>query len=254
MKKLWYSFAAVLILSFSVLGWIGTRIYQEMPPIADRVITTAGAEVLPAGDIGRGQNVWQTMGGMETGSIWGHGSYVAPDWTADWLHREAMFVLEEWSQKEFSKPYGQLQAEDSAKLRGRLQEMYRTNGYDAASNTIRISPERARAFEACLQHFSDVFRKGNVKYAIPEGTIRSDERMRQFAAFIFWTAWAASTNRPNDTITYTNNWPHEPLIGNRPTGDSVMWTGVSIIMLLAGICALVWWYASQKHEEPPQTL
>ena len=108
--------------------------------------------------------------------------------------------------------------------------------YDAATNNISISPERGRAFEACLKHFSDVFRKGNFKYAIPEGTIRSDERMRQFAAFIFWTAWAASTNRPNDTMTYTNNWPHEPLIGNRPTGDSVMWTGVSIIMLLAGIC------------------
>ena len=249
MKKLWYSFAAVLVISFSILGWIGTRIYQEMPPLADRVVTTAGVDVVPSGDIGRGQNVWQTMGGMEIGSIWGHGSYVAPDWTADWLHREAMFVLEEWSQRDFAKPYDQLSAEDSAKLRGRLQETYRTNTYDATTNTIRIAPERARAFELCLKHFSEVFRKGNVKYAIPAGTIRDDARMRQFAAFIFWTSWAASANRPGDTITYTNNWPHEPLIGNRPTGDSVMWTGVSIIMLLAGISALVWWYAAQKHEE-----
>jgi nitric oxide reductase subunit B len=249
MKKLWYSFAAVLVISFAILGWIGTRIYQEMPPLPGRIVTTAGVEVFPDGEIGRGQNVWQTMGGMETGSIWGHGSYVAPDWTADWLHREAMFVLEEWAQRDFSKAYGQLSAEDSAKLRGRLQEMYRTNGYDAASNTIRISPERARAIEACLLHYSDVFRKGNVKYAIPEGTIRNDERMRQFAAFIFWTAWSASANRPGDTVTYTNNWPHETLIGNVPTGDSVMWTGVSIIMLLAGISAMVWWYAAQKQEE-----
>ena len=41
---------------------------------------------------------------------------------------------------------------------------------------------------------------------------------------------------PDDDITYTNNWPHEPLVGNRPTGEAVVWTGVSIIMLLAGIC------------------
>ena len=33
---------------------------------------------------------------------------------------------------------------------------------------------------------------------------------------MFWTSWSASTNRPNDDITYTNNWPHEPLVGNRP--------------------------------------
>ena len=70
--------------------------------------------------------------------------------------------------------------------------------------------------------------------------------MRQFAGFIFWTAWSAAAERPGDTVSYTNNWPYEPLVGNRPTGDSVVWTGVSIIMLLAGICAMVWWYASQK--------
>ena len=95
MKKLWISFAIVLGLSFAVLGWIGARIYQEMPPIPDRVIASDGTVVIPSGDIGRGQNVWQSLGGMEVGSIWGHGSYLAPDWTADWLHREATFVLNE---------------------------------------------------------------------------------------------------------------------------------------------------------------
>ena len=108
MKKLWISFAVVLVVSFSVLGWIGTRIYQEMPPLPARVVDTDGAVVVADGDIGRGQNVWQALGGMEVGSIWGHGSYVAPDWTADWLHREATFVLTEWANTEFGKPYEQL--------------------------------------------------------------------------------------------------------------------------------------------------
>ncbi len=87
MKKLWISFAIVFFGSFAVLGWIGTRIYQEMPPIPSRVIDSNGNVMLAEGEIGRGQNVWQALGGMEVGSVWGHGSYVAPDWTADWLHR-----------------------------------------------------------------------------------------------------------------------------------------------------------------------
>ncbi len=250
MKKLWISFAVVLVGSFAILGWIGTRIYQEMPPLPSRVLDTAGAVVVGDGDIGNGQNVWQALGGMEVGSIWGHGSYVAPDWTADWLHREATFILNEWGNSEFGKPYDQLSLEDQGKLRGRLEQEYRHNGYDAATNTIRITPIRARAFESCLSHFSDVFMKGAPAYAIPPGSVSSPERMRQFAGFIFWTAWSAAAERPGDNVTYTNNWPSEPLVGNRPTGDALMWTGVSIIMLLAGICAMVWWYASQNAVEP----
>ena len=254
MKKLWTSFAIVFVFSFAVLGWIGTRIYQEMPPIPARVMATDGSVVAADGDIGRGQNVWQALGGMEVGSVWGHGSYVAPDWTADWLHREASFVLDDWAVAEKGVPYSRLSAEAQAGLRGRLEEMYRRNTYNSATNTIVVEPVRARAFEACLKHFSDVFIGGNKAYAIPPGTVDSPERMRQFAAFIFWTAWAAGTNRAGDHVTYTHNWPFEPLIGNRPTGESVLWTGVSIIMLLAGICGMVWWYASQKAEEPPSAL
>ena len=87
MKRLWIAFALVMIGSFLVLGWIGTRIYQELPPIPDKYVTTDGVTLLDSDDIKAGQNVWQSMGGMQVGSVWGHGSYVAPDWTADWLQK-----------------------------------------------------------------------------------------------------------------------------------------------------------------------
>jgi nitric oxide reductase subunit B len=94
-----------------------------------------------------------------------------------------------------------------------------------------------------------VFINGNADYAIPAGAISSADRLRKMSAFFFWTSWSASTNRPGDIASYTNNWPHEPLVGNRPTGDNIVWTGVSIIVLLAGISAMAWWYASRKEED-----
>src|SRR5215472_3135395 len=178
MKKLWVSFALVFFLSFAVLGWIGTRIYQKMPPLPDAVVTTEGAVVIPSGDVEHGQNVWQALGGMEVGSVWGHGSYVAPDWTADWLHREATFVLNEWAQREFATDYAHLSAEDQGKLRGRLEQMYRHNAYDTNTHSIVIEPVRARAFEANLRYYSDVFMNGNKAYAIPAGSVSTPERMR----------------------------------------------------------------------------
>ncbi|MGB1013219.1 MAG: nitric-oxide reductase large subunit, partial [Nannocystaceae bacterium] len=108
------------------------------------------------------------------------------------------------------------------------------------------------------QHFSEVFRAGNDAYAIPPGAVSDPERLHKLSAFFFWSSWSAATNRPNDVVTYTNNWPHEPLIDNRPTGDNLVWTGVSILVLLAGISAMVWWIASKRGEpedevEPPAT-
>src|SRR5262245_55510783 len=114
MKRLWVFFVVVLVVSFAILGWIGTRIYQEAPPIPDRVVTTEGQVLIDQGEIQAGQSVWQALGGMELGSVWGHGAYVAPDWTADWLHREATFILDRWSSDEFGSPYADLDAEKQA--------------------------------------------------------------------------------------------------------------------------------------------
>ena len=249
MKRLWISFALVIVMSFTVLGWIGARIYQEAPPIAATVLTTDGTILIEDGDIGAGQNVWQALGGMEVGSIWGHGSYVAPDWTADWLHREALFILNRWAQTEFGADFEQLEGEWQALLTSRVSTLMRTNTYDPTTNTITVDPIRADAFASNLAHYSTVFANGRADYAIPAGAVTDPDRLRRLAAFFFWTSWAASTNRPDDDITYTSNWPYEPLVGNRATGEAVVWTGVSIIMLLAGISGMAWWYASRRRDE-----
>jgi nitric oxide reductase subunit B len=183
---------------------------------------------------------------MEIGSIWGHGSYVAPDWTADWLHREALFVLDRWARSEYGASFADLSEESSSRLQGRLRTLFRENGYDPATEMLTLPTVRAEAFAHNLQYFERVFLQGETAYSIPPATIRSRERVRDFAAFVFWTAWAASAERPGSDISYTHNWPPEPLVGNRATGEMVMWTGVSIILLLAGICGMVWWYAIQR--------
>jgi len=86
-------------------------------------------------------------------------------------------------------------------------------------------------------------------YAIPASTIKTPERQRLMNTFFFWAAWACGTDRPGSAITYTQNWPAEPLIDNRPTASIVLWSVVSFVTLLAGVGALVWYFAVQRHEE-----
>lgn len=138
-------------------------------------MTTEGTVVIDRGDIEKGQNVWQSLGGMECGSIWGHGSYVAPDWTADWLHREALFILNEWATGDFGSSYDQLKPEQQMQLQGRLQTVLRTNTFDPATQTIAVDPIRARAFEDSQKHYADIFGNGHAAYAIPKGALTDPE-------------------------------------------------------------------------------
>ena len=246
MKKLWLIFVAIFAFSFAILGWVGTEIFRQAPPIPREVVTTDGQVLIAAEEISNGQNVWQAMGGMESGSIWGHGSYVAPDWSADYLHREALFILNEWAQHDFSNEYDYLTSEQKAVLRQRLQDTVRKNNYDEATDRLTIEPVRARAFEDNLKHYTDVFTNGKTVYAVQRNAQPDPAKLRQLNSFFFWTSWASATNRPNNTISYTSNFPSEPLVGNVPTSSAIVWTGVSVMMLLAGIGWMVWYYASHE--------
>lgn len=254
-KRLWYGFIAVMVLSFAVLLYFGREIYREKPPIPDQIVTTSGEVIVSGQDIRDGQNVWQSIGGQEVGSIWGHGAYQAPDWTADWLHREAMFLLDYWGNADFGSDYEGLNNEQKGALEARAQKEMRTNTYDVTSRNLVISDLRALGFKAIGDHFTGVFMDGEAQahlreaYAIPANTVKSQERMDKMNAFFFWATWVTVTNRPGQEITYTNNWPPEELVGNKPTSALLLWTGFSVIILLAGIGWMGWFYASNRGKE-----
>src|SRR5262249_19493096 len=199
-----------------------------------------------------GPHVWQTMGGMEIGSVWGHGSYVAPDWTADWLHRESEYALIAWATAEHAASYDHLDPERQAALRARLVQLMRTNRYDGSTGVLTIDPVRAHAFDANQAHYAEVFRDGRADHAIPRGTLVDPARQRALAPFFFGPAWAAGASRRGTDVSYTSNWPYEPLVGNVPTSENIVWTGVSIIILLTGLGGFIWYYASRPAPPPAE--
>jgi len=251
--RLWIVLSLVITGSFVVLGYYGWEIYRQAPPVPDRVITSAGTILFTGQDIKDGQNVWQSMGGQQVGTVWGHGAYVAPDWSADWLHREATWLLDHWA-ADLGSPYAELDAEAQAALRQRLKTEIRTNTYDPATGDLTVSPVRARAIAAVGEHYTALFGHDPAlndlrdAYAIPADTIKDPNRQELLNAFFFWASWACATTRPNSNITYTNNWPPEALIDNAPSGSIVVWSVISFVLLLAGIGALAWYFAVQRHQ------
>ena len=259
-KKLWLGFIAVMVISFGILLYYGREIYREAPPIPDKVVTEDGTVLFTGQDIKDGQNVWQSMGGQEVGTVWGHGAYLAPDWSADWLHKEAVFILDKLAMQTEGVLYEQVSEEKQASLKVLLQRDLRTNTYDKEKNTITVSGLRAEAIASNSKFYGGLFTDDPAladlrdAYAIPENTLKTEERVRLMNAFFFWISWACVTERPGQDITYTNNWPAEKLVANEPTGSMHLWTGFSVIILLAGIGLMVLYYAKRKNEdsEPPK--
>ncbi|HVR80673.1 MAG TPA: nitric-oxide reductase large subunit [Luteimonas sp.] len=273
-RKLWLALAALLIASFAVLLWAGGEIFRAAPPMPEKVLSEDGSVIYTKADIEEGRQVWQSIGGMQLGSIWGHGGYVAPDWSADWLHREATDVLDIWARRDGGMAtYAGLAAEEQAALRGRLQEMMRANTYDPATRTITLTQDRTAALSNVAAHYESLF--GNdpataqlrEAYAMKQDTVDTAEHRRALTAFFWWTAWAATTERPGTTgdtiapdksgvtskkVTYTNNWPSEPLIGNTPPPAMWVWSAFSVLFLIAGIAVLGWHHAVThgRGEEP----
>ncbi|MGE5501611.1 MAG: nitric-oxide reductase large subunit [Ignavibacteriales bacterium] len=254
-RRLWFVLALVMAVSFAALGLMGREIYRQAPPIPARVVDPSGVVLMTRDDIQNGQLAWESMGGQQTGSVWGHGSYVAPDWSADQLHREATALLDIWAQREHGSAFAALSPEAQEGLKVRLKTEIRTNTYDAKTQAITVSADRAAAMRQVKAHYIALYGSGNdlealrEQYAIKDAAVPDLGRRNLIADYYWWSAWAAGTNRPNAGITYTSNWPHEPLVGNEPSASITVWSMASILLLIASVGALVFWQARTKQEE-----
>jgi nitric oxide reductase subunit B len=256
--RLWKVLGAILLLSFGLLLFMGREIYLAAPPMPEAVKSASGETLFTLADLHTGREVWQTTGGQQLGSIWGHGAYVAPDWSADWLHKEATGLLELWSQREYGIAFAKLGNGQQAALKAQLQDEMRANTYDPATGILTVSDDRATVIRQVAEHYKGLFGTDpnlntlRAQYAIAENPIPDPARREAMTAFFFWASWATVTNRPDDTVTYTSNWPSEPLVGNVPTTPTYLWTFVSILVMLGGIGGLAWFYAmSHRNDDPP---
>ncbi|WP_374247468.1 nitric-oxide reductase large subunit [Thermomonas sp.] len=255
-KRLWLGLSALLVASFAVMLWLGVDLVHTAPPVPDRVIAANGQVLYTRADIDRGREVWQSIGGQQLGSIWGHGALVAPDWSADWLHRETEAMLELQARADTGQSYASMDATEKAKTEASVKPQIRHNTYDAAKNEIVVSNQRAQAISTVAAHYESLFSNDpathqlRIDYAMRENTVPDADNRRAMTAFFFWTAWAAGTDRPGaSNRTYTNNWPYEPLIGNQPTSDTFIWSMFSLLFMIGGIGLLAWHYAGWHGKE-----
>ena len=223
-SKTWLQVAGlVFVLGFFVLGLLAYRTYKSDPPIPDRVVDPSGQVVFTGDDIREGQRTFLNRGLMEYGSIFGHGAYLGPDFTADYLHRASDSVRE------------QLGGDRSDAASQETIDQFQVNRYDEETKTLPYTAQQATAFNHLQGHYRGLLASDTTRYGLRREPIKDPEKLHDLTAFFAWSAWAASARRPGHNYSYTNNWPPEDQVGNEPSANVIVWSVISLIALLGGI-------------------
>ncbi len=218
-------FGAIVI---ALIGYYFTA--QDLPPYPKKVVSEDGKLLTGKDQIMAGQQVWQKYGLMDLGSVWGHGTYRGPDFTAQALHAMGENMREKLAQEKYKASYSTLDTQSKGSADSVVIEQIKTNRYDKNSDTLILSPLQEYSLLENRKFYDSLFTSGDPQGPIRAETIRNPEERQQIADFFFWTAWCAGTVRPSDTHTYTNNWPHDPAVGNVLSGKSLVWSAISLVI------------------------
>ena len=215
--------ALVMVFGFFVMGMLAVRTYTDSMPLPEAVNGPDGAVVYTEEDITAGQQIFLRRGLQQYGSVMGHGAYLGPDYTAEYLRMSAEHIREDLTAQGVQDPT----AETTALLRG--------NRYDEASGELEFTAEEVAAFEAAKSHYGEFFGTDSTENGLIPKVITDPQEIHELTAFFSWTSWAAAAERPGHSYSYTNNWPPEPRVDNTPTADIVVWSGLSLVALLIGL-------------------
>src|SRR5271157_1211817 len=246
----------LLAITFGVLIFGGTIIHRDKPPIPAVVRAENGQVVFTSEDVENGQKLYLSRGGQDMGTIWGHGSYLAPDWSADYLHRDGLYVGARLSGLGPDRATGFTQTDfdalddvQKAQVRALVTRELKTNRFDASKNELGFTSNEAEAFALLERYYTGLFRDGNSRMGLQPGIVRSDAEGHALTSFFAWLAWAAGTDRPGKSFTYTSNWPYDPLVGNAPLAGALIWSIVSVILLILLLGLSIFLYARYMHED-----
>jgi nitric oxide reductase subunit B len=223
----------VLVIGFTVLIWLAVRTYDGAPPIPEKVLTPLGEIVFTKGEILAGQQVFLKYALMENGTVWGHGAYLGPDFSAEYLHTLRTDAVDLVARQRYNRGYKELNDTERGIVDGDVKQILKQNRYDPAGGTLHFAEAEVASFHKQLAKWSEYFSRPSENGGLPAKYISDPLELEQLTAFFAWTAWASVAERPTKSYSYTNNFPYDPSAGNTPMMEAVLWSAMSLVALLA---------------------
>ena len=239
----------VFVFNLIVMGAGALYSAQQVPPIPQEVVGPDGGNVATESQVKAGKVAFQKNGLMNHGSILGNGAYYGVDYTADALGLKVEFMREYYAEERYGTGYTDL---DSAQ-QGSVDSLVRDDldeSFEDGSETIEYSAAEAFAHRQVREEYVQRYHEGSPGRGVPADFVGSVEEARRFADFALWTAWISHTDRPGSDSSFTNEWPYEPAAGNTPSGATMVWSVISMVLLVGAVGIGVFLYKSVELPEP----
>src|SRR5450756_2196573 len=226
----WWRHAVILVmaLGFSLLTVVTVLTYTNAPPIPERVTDAAGATLFTRENVEHGQEVFLKHGLMEHGTLWGHGAYLGPDYSAEYLHRLAEIARDALARERHGRPYAEIDPDAASGVDAAVHRLLKENRYDPGTGALRFSAAEAAAWQTQKAEWAEYFSGKTPAPGLPAKYIRDRGELEDLTSYFAWAAWATVANRPGKDYSYTNNWPYEPAVGNRPSASTYLWSALSL--------------------------
>lgn len=212
------------VFGFSVMAYLAVRNASDQPPVPRTVLSADGRLLYTGDDVMQGQHLFQKYGLMQYGTIFGHGAYLGPDFTAQYLRISGEKAMLFYAER------GATPAEAAERVRAEAKE----NNYDAAGGVTTYSAGQAKAYGDLLGYYRDWFGPPEKQQGLRRPYLKDPEELRKLTAYFSWAAWVSAARRPDTNHSYTNNWPPDDLAANKPTPGVLMWSVLSLVSLLCG--------------------
>lgn len=251
----------VLVIAFSILIAGGLLIFKNEAPRPTKIVSQNGTTLVTKQQLISGQAVYEKYGLTDYGSYLGNGTYFGPDYTAQALHVYIQGMYQYYGNKQYGKSFKALNAEQQSGIKGKVKEEIRHNRYNPKTDELTLTTAQTAGLNHLTRYYRHQLRNNPRQAGMPENMIRNNtddfmqrgDKIDQLTFFFFWGAWLSSTNRPGQTYSYTNNWPYDLEAGNIMTSDAMVWTALSVALLVAGVGVVIYFY-KKYHFDMEYTL
>ena len=207
--------------------------YRQAAPLPERMLDAAGATVMTRADIVAGKSGFQKADLMDYGSLYGMGSYFGEDFTAGYLVQLGHEVRDNLAIARYGKSFALVEPA----LQPALTEAMRTElkGIDLSRSTVVLPDAVARAIVALRARIARLFLTDDFEHGYTRAYALDAASAAQTANFLLYSSLTTIARRPGQDVSWTANWPPEPLVGNTPTPATFQWTWASLTLLFLGI-------------------